>query len=156
MPDPLLAELGLYKEIERARKIARRYGAAVSAQEQFVFLETKDSAGRNILARIDCTGYPNQPLNAEFLDPQKGPEADAQASHNPEHWPKNPRPMERDNRFYLCLAGTKSYLRFHKDPGFVMPLPDLVRTLILWCRGQSHLLRLGPAAGVRAQRGRGG
>jgi len=147
MPDPLLAKLGLRKEIERSRQIAERHGAVISSQDQSVFLETRDSAGRKMLARIDCTGYPDE-LDVEFLDPQAASRATVKASNTPEHWPKAPNPMKRGDRLYLCLAGIKSYLLFHQDPGFVLSLHDLIRTLILWCRGQSHLLRLTPPAGT--------
>ena len=145
MPDPLLSKLGLSKEIEKAKQIAERYGAVISSQDQYVFLETKNSASCMMLARIDCKNYPDE-LDVDFLDPKSANRVSAKVSNNPEHWPKSPNPIKKGDRFHLCLVGIKSYLLFHHDPGFVLPLHDLIRTLILWCRGKSQLLRLTPPA----------
>lgn len=152
MPDPLLTRRNLDKEIEEAKKVAQHFKASISSQDRFVFLETTDNTGRKMLARIDCDGYPEQPLNAEFLDPETGARVDAIASNKSEHWPKSPAPIARDNNFYLCLAGTRSYLKVHTDPGYVLPLTDLVKSLILWCRGRSNLLRTAPPRKVPLRR----
>ncbi len=141
MPDPLLTTLRLEKEIERVAQIAERFKASLARQGNFVFLEMKDANSREMLARLDCDGYPEKPINAEFLDPQTVDRVGASASNNHNHWPSQPGPLQKDGKLYLCLAGIKSYLAFHVDPGYVMTLSDLVKSLILWCRGQSHLLR---------------
>lgn len=144
MPDPLLTMQGLNKEIEQAKKVAQRFKVSISLQDRFVFIEMMDNTGRKMLARIDCNGYPEQPLNPEFLDPGTRDRVNAIASKNVEHWPKSPAPITKDNNFYLCLAGTKSYLKLHPNPGYVLSLTDLVKSLILWCRGRSNILRTAP------------
>ena len=140
MPDPLLTKLGLHTEIERAEKVASRHGAKLSNREQAVFLETRNAKGHKMVARIDCSGYPDKPLDVEFLDPLGPIGPSVEASNQCNHWPMNAPVMNSGKKLALCLAGIRSYMNWHPDPGYILSLPDLVSTLIICCKGNRQLL----------------
>ena len=140
MPDPLLAKLTLHIEIKKAEKVALRHGAKLSNREQAVFLETLDATGHKMVARIDCSGYPDKPLDVEFLDPLGSIGPTVEASNDCNHWPMNALVMNNGKKPALCLAGIRSYMNWHPDPGYILSLPDLVSTLILCCKGNWQLL----------------
>jgi len=144
MTDPLLVDLKLNADFARAVAEVRRFGCALSRADEFVFLECRDPSGQPMLARIDCRGYPLQPPDVRFLDPAEGKRIDARPSVNVNHWPRNPPPLNRSGALHLCLAGTRSYLLLHSDPGCVLTLNRLIPTLVLWCQGQGPLLRQRP------------
>lgn len=144
MPDPLLMNLQLDADFEQMVADLSRFDAALSRDEQFVFLECHDPSGHQILARIDCRGYSLQPPDVQFLDPAEGMRIDARPSLNVNHWPRNPPPLNRNGALHLCLAGTRSYLLFHGDPGYALSLNRLVPILVLWCQGQGALLQQRP------------
>jgi len=134
MPDPLLSLSTLAEDFAQAQRVAKWFGASLTCGNRFVFLECAGKDGRRLLARIDCSGYPQQPPLVEFLDPQESDRLRAGASKNRAHWPSNHGPIERNGRYYLCLAGTRSYHFLHPEPGYVMGLGHLVAVLALACK----------------------
>ena len=140
MPDPLLTEKELEVAFGRARTVAERFNVSLSCQGSFVFLECRDAAGGSMLARIDCEGYPMQPPDVAFLDPAVGKRVDAPGSSDRAHWPKGHGPLQRNGTVGLCLAGTRTYLQAHSDPGFVLSLSELVVTLAMCCQGRAREL----------------
>ena len=141
MPDPLLVKLRFDADFERAASVARRFDADLSHRDLFVFLECRDMKGNALLGRIDCTGYPCRPPDVRFLNPADAKREDASPSMDTGHWPTNPAPIKRDNGLHLCLAGTKSYLLFHSDPGHALSLSELVWILVMWCQGKALTLK---------------
>ena len=139
MPDPLLVTSRLDKDFAQAVATARRFGVKVSREGEFVFLQCRGTAGQPNLARIDCRGYPLEPADVQFLPPDSPANANARPSGDMQHWPQNPSPMNRGGQLTLCLAGTKSYRDLHPDPGYVLPLSQLVATLAMWCRGDANM-----------------
>jgi len=135
MPDPLLSLSTLADDFAQAQRVAGWFRASLSRLNEIVFLEYAGSIGQSLLARIDCSGYPQQPPLVEFLDPAVPDRLRASGSRNAAHWPSGHGPMERNGGYHLCLAGTRSYRLFHPDPGYVMGLGHLVSVLALACQG---------------------
>ena len=135
MPDPLLSFSTLADDFAQPRRVAGWFGAFLGRQGDFILLECPGKDGQSMLARIDCTGYPQQPPLVEFLDPQAPDRLRAGGSRNRSHWPPGHGPIERNGQYHLCLAGTRSYRLFHPDPGYVMGLGHLVSVLALVCKG---------------------
>ena len=144
MPDPLLVKARFEGDFGKAATTARRLGARLSHDGLIVFLECQGPGARQMLARIDCRGYAFQPPDVQFLNAAGGHRTDAPASANMTDWPSNPPPIKRNSKLQLCLAGTKSYIQLHGDPGFVPTLSRLVGTLALWCRGHARMLQRRP------------
>ena len=141
MPDPFLTVLGLDEDVARAVACAERFGATLSHEGPCVFVAFEGIKGRRLLARIDCEGYPQVPLDVVFLDPAVGHRADAPASRDPSQWPMGLSVLHRPNGWGICVAGTRAYQQTHGNPGFVMSLSRLVTTLVLYSRDQGALGR---------------
>jgi hypothetical protein len=137
MPDPLLSLSTLADDFDQAQRVAGWFGASLSRVNEVVFLECSGSSGQSMLARIECSGYPQQPPLVEFLDPKVTDRLRMGGSSNPAHWPPGHGPMPQNGGYHLCLAGTRSYRLFHPDPGYVMGLGHLVSVLALACKGAS-------------------
>lgn len=137
MPDPLLTLKAFARAFQQARCMAERLGVTLSRDGELVFFEPTDRQGVNLLGRIDCTGYPMHPPDVQFLHPSSRDRRTAPPSKNRLHWPAKPPPMERHGTLHMCIAGTKSYLLWHADPGRVIDLSSLVVTLAWGC-GQAQ------------------
>lgn len=145
MPDPLLTMLSLERDIKQAERLAQRYDVPLYRDGEFVFLEVTDAAKQKRLARVDCSGYPLQPLDVEFIDPATplDKRVFAEASRNRTHWPGQTVMTlpYNDGGFALCLEGIRSFYLFHENNGEVLGLGDLVVSIILMCRGRHDLFR---------------
>ena len=88
MPDPFLQqfeEFDLDADMRDAEHTARFFGASLRRERNFVFLECKNQQGRTLVARIDCTGYPQKPPPFVFVNPSTH-----MPSANRADWPLHP------------------------------------------------------------------
>ena len=140
MADPLLGATRFRSDYDRALQAASRLDAELWRVGSIVFFRAHDRHGKTKVARIDCSGYPWEPADVQFVDPAQPVDSMAPPSGCRGHWPAQ-TVIHRHDGSFLCIAGTKGYLRAHTDPGYVMRLSELVHTLAATCQGGAMAAR---------------
>jgi hypothetical protein len=124
-------------ELAAAKRVAEFYGVNVARENRSVFLEFRTGQADPLVARLECTGYPQQPPDLVFLDPQT-----KAVSARKEHWPPNTSLIKRNGELRLCLPGTRWFERTHGNRGTRKDrsLARILEVLALCCAGQSRAL----------------
>jgi hypothetical protein len=144
MPDPFLTQLEFDSDYRNSEEIAVSYGAKIQHSGRLVFLYCKGAAGW-LLARIDCTNYPEKLPDVTFLNPStRQPTAESR------FWPVGIAPVPGPQGFGLCIEGTATYEKHHAGSLLVRhSLATIVELVILCCSGQVQKLRFIPVIARR-------
>ena len=147
MPDPLLEppdsrweEAGLEEEYEAAERAAEFYAAKVRREGNHVFFEFKGRASQQLVARLECNGYPAVAPDLVFLDPETNV-----VSGNQRHWPPASPILKHADGLHLCIPGTRWFERTHNNRGTREDrgLARILEVLAICCDGGAQALAPG-------------
>ena len=146
VPDPLLGQIDSRREeadfrteYAAAERAAEFYAAKVRRQGNYVFFEFTTRASQQLVARLECDGYPAQAPDLVFVDP-----ATNAVSDDPGHWPTGSPVLKHSDGLHLCLPGTRWFENTHGQRGTREDrgLARILEVLAICCSGQAMALAL--------------